>query len=75
MSPTKYNGWTNRETWLVNVWFNPETKYDVFEAQDVLEQQYDEMPNGPLKDMLDLSQVNWNELQSACKSEFEEETE
>lgn len=75
MSSTKYNGWTNRETWLVNVWFEPVTKYDVFEAQDVLEQQHDEMPNGLLKDMLDLSLINWNELQSACKSEFEEETE
>ena len=24
-----YNGWTNRETWLINVWYNPETLEDL----------------------------------------------
>ncbi len=24
-----YNGWTNRETWLVNLWFNPESIEDL----------------------------------------------
>ena len=70
---SKYNGWTNRETWLVNLWFEPVTKYDVFAAQDMLEQQYDEMPDGALKDMLDLSQVNWDELQNECEEEGETE--
>ena len=33
-----YNGWTNRETWLVNVWFNPESRTDVELAREALEE-------------------------------------
>ena len=69
MSDTKYNGWTNRATWLVNVWGNPESKEDVQFLRSMLEDQYDEMPNGILKDMLDMSDINWEELES----HFEEE--
>ena len=29
MTDNTYNGWTNRETWLVGLWFNPETKSDI----------------------------------------------
>ena len=57
-----YNGWTNRETWLVNVWFNPESRTDVELAREALEEQYHSMPDGPLKDMVPLSEVDWDEL-------------
>lgn len=57
-----YNGWTNRETWLVNVWYDPQSRQDVENIRDMLEEQYDAMPNGPLKDMVNLSAVDWNEL-------------
>jgi len=66
-----YNGWTNRETWLVNVWFNPESKDDVEFARSMLEEQYDDLPNGPLKDMVDINAINWDEL----FAHFEEEGE
>jgi hypothetical protein len=66
-----YNGWTNRETWLVNVWFNPESREDVEFARSYLEDQYDAMPDGALKDMLYLDAVNWEEL----LEHFEEEEE
>lgn len=66
-----YNGWTNRETWLVNVWFNPESREDVEFARSYLEEQYDDIPNGVLKDMIALDEVNWNEL----LEHFEEEEE
>ena len=59
---TGYNGWTNRETWLVNVWFNPESRTDVELAREALEEQYNAMPDGPLKDMVTLSEVDWDEL-------------
>ncbi len=36
-----YNGWTNRATWLVNVWFNPESKADVQSAREQLEEAID----------------------------------
>ena len=57
-----YNGWSNRETWLVNVWFNPESRTDVELAREALEEQYNSMPDGPLKDMVSLSEVDWDEL-------------
>jgi hypothetical protein len=66
-----YNGWSNRETWLVNVWYNPESRSDVEAIRCMLEEQYDEMPNGPLKDMVDIMAINWDEL----LEHFEEETE
>ncbi len=34
-----YNGWTNRETWLVNLWYNPESIEDVDVIKDVLEEE------------------------------------
>ena len=66
-----YNGWTNRETWLVNVWFNPESREDVEMARDIINEQYDAIPDGALKDMLDIQAINWDEL----LEHFEEEDE
>ena len=71
MTRDTYNGWTNRETWLVNVWFNPESRADVESAREMLDEQYDAIPNGPLKDMVSLSDVNWDEL----LAHFDEEDE
>ena len=62
-----YNGWTNRATWLVNVWFNPESKDDVQMARETLEEAIDNCP-AFLRDFID-SDINWEELES----HFEEE--
>ena len=70
-----YNGWTNRETWLVNVWFNPESKEDVQFAKDILEEQYSAMENGALKDMLNIGVINWDELESHFDDEESDENE
>jgi hypothetical protein len=75
MTRDTYNGWTNRETWLVNVWFNPESREDVESAREQLDEQYDAIPNGPLKDMLSLDDVNWEELLSQFDEEETEESE
>lgn len=61
---TQYNGWTNRATWLVNLWGNPESREDVQALRCDLEDQYSAMPSGILKDMLDLDEINWGELES-----------
>lgn len=57
-----YNGWSNRETWLVNVWFNPESKDDVEFARSIIDEQYDSIPDGVIKDMIDIEAINWDEL-------------
>lgn len=68
-----YNGWSNRETWLVNVWYNPETVDDVDGIQEMLEYEYDQIPNGVLKDMINLNDINWNELKSALDDDEDED--
>ena len=60
MSNTTYNGWTNRATWLVNVWFNPETRDDVLNAKETLDLAVDELP-AFLRDFVD-TDINWDEL-------------
>ena len=35
-----YNGWTNRETWLVNLWLNPETEDEVNYIEETLEDEF-----------------------------------
>ncbi len=62
-----YNGWTNRETWLVNVWFNPESLSDVQMAQETLESAYDELPDF-MRDFCDIQSINWEELESSLLS-------
>lgn len=68
-----YNGWSNRETWLINVWFNPESKGDVQSAKEVLEEQYDAMEAGVLKDMLSIEAIAWDELESYFDDEDNED--
>ena len=56
-----YNGWTNRETWLVNVWFNPESPSDVEMARETIEEAFDAMPDY-MRDFCDIGSINWEEL-------------
>ena len=68
-----YNGWTNRETWLVNVWFNPESRDDVEFARSIIDEQYDAIPDGVIKDMIDINAINWDELMGHFEEQEEEE--
>ncbi len=73
MSQNDYNGWTNRDTWLVNVWFNPESREDVKMARETMVFLYNDLPDGPIKDMIDLDSINWDELLDHFEDEDEEE--
>jgi hypothetical protein len=61
MNDRTYNGWTNRATWLVNVWFNPESIADVESARDALQEAEDSIPDF-LRDFLRTDEINWDEL-------------
>jgi len=68
MSNSQYNGWRNRETWLVNVWFNPETQADLDFARETLEKAVDECPDF-LKDFIYESDIDWDELAQHVEAE------
>lgn len=73
MSNEKYNGWTNRETWLVNLHWG-ETIAEIFDEIDVrtlseciedfIYEQLDEelAPHSIFRDFIDLAVVDWREL-------------
>ena len=70
-----YNGWRNRETWLVNVWFNPVTKSDIDYIKDYIEEEYyeNETFKGFWQDMIDINCIDWDRLREAMEDEDEEE--
>lgn len=72
MTKTDYNGWTNRETWVINLWLGDYFQDVADEGQqlmaDYLEETVWDMleeANVPdmFKDMIDLNAVNWRELE------------
>jgi hypothetical protein len=63
-----YNGWTNRATWLVSVWFNPESKDDVQAAREAIEDAEDSLPLY-MQDFLCTREINWDELESHFEDE------
>ena len=75
MAGNTYNGWSNRETWVINVWFNPESSADVEFAREQIEEQYDNIPSGALKDMIDIDCINWEELLEYFEEDEEEGAE
>ena len=56
-----YNGWTNRETWLVNVWFDPQSREDLHGIRSMMEDEVLALP-GWLQDFCSFHLVDWNEL-------------
>ncbi len=72
-----YNGWSNRETWLVNLWFEEwfeQYKRDGFELtpqfiKSTIEEYVDSFEIGSsfITDMINLSGIDWNQLSEAYK--------
>ncbi|OAM52934.1 hypothetical protein A7981_05735 [Methylovorus sp. MM2] len=69
-----YNGWTNRETWLINVWFAPESKADVQNAREQIESDIEGIPQY-LQDFVNDSAINWDELEAHFEDDAEESEE
>jgi len=73
MTTESCNGWANRETWLVNLYFGDtwaemaRDNYDITPEscrEDVEQHLYDVLGNatGFVWDMIPLSSVNWHEI-------------
>ena len=69
MIDNTYNGWTNRETWLINLHFEDFfAGWDSESIQDYVEEMaQDESINIIMKDFLmgAIARVNWNEIAEA----------
>ena len=68
-----YNGWRNRETWLVNIWYNPMTKSDIdYLEQHIEDEFYEVLPSGFWRDMVDINCIDWESLREYCEDDEEE---
>ena len=75
---TDYNGWTNRETWLVNLHFGDMFSEDTDDGEtwsaealrDYIEEYVSEYPNCSfIADMIDLGCIDWGSLEEHYKAD------
>ena len=79
MTDTTYNGWRNRETWLVNIWFLDciEEPMTAGSIRSMVEEAIDEAltntgaMKGFITDMMNDDLIDWEEL-AAHTQELEE---
>ena len=69
----KYNGWTNRETWLFNLWYGDfiNSYNDYLIQRDVFEEEHRNLLNtiGTCiwSDLIEINQIDWNDLEQTYK--------
>lgn len=61
----QYNGWRNRETWLINLWFGDDNP-EVEAIKEYFEEEVEKLPSF-LKDFIYGSSIDWDELAEAWK--------
>lgn len=59
----RYNGWRNRETWLINLWFGDDNP-EVENIKEMFEEEYKKLPDF-IKDFIYISSIDWEELEKA----------
>ena len=69
-----YNGWTNRESWLINLWFGDDwtCAADVQSSREWIEEKIYGLETW-IQDFIDLDAINWAELEEHAR-ELEEST-
>lgn len=88
MNTKEYNGWTNYETWLINLYFGDDTDwihttvngaYSTYDLAKMIEdwvKDEEVMPQlgGVYGDLLNgaLSEVNWYEIAEAWQEDYKE---
>ena len=74
MTDNTYNGWTNRETWLINLWLGDSFEPNI-NADDIiaLVDELFEQANIPKmwQDFIDLAVINYDELEEHYADESE----
>ena len=66
MANNTYNGWKNRETWLVNLWYGDtwDCVEDVRITEILLDEKYEDLGNGIMRDMIDWQAIDREQLRS-----------
>ena len=73
---TTYNGWRNRSTWLINLWFIPCSLDHLESIRKALEERVGELANSKdtvenyLSDLIDLQAIDWDEIAKHLELEF-----